>query len=387
MSPLPDLFGHDAARRALGRAVRTGRLPGSVLLHGPAGTGRQRTALWLAQLLVCESPGDEPCDVCRNCRLARRLEHPDVHWFFPLPRPKGASSPEKLQEALEDARAAELESRRDAPLRPTLVGEPVGLYLAQVQTIRRLAASRPSMGHRQIFIVGDAELLVPQESSPEAANALLKVLEEPPEGTFFVLTASDPDALLPTIRSRLLPVRIGALPEADVEAFLTNAAGADPSTARLAAHLAQGSIGRALGYLPQDGEPGPLEDVRQRARRLLSSALASGSAHRFAAAHGETPAGARGVFRDVLESLEVWCRDVAAVTEGAEDHVVNVDSIDDLRTAARLAPAAGSLLSDGVDLIEEARTLASGNVNPQLILARLLRRLGETLRSVEAAES
>ena len=104
--PIPALRGHAEARARLTRTMLAGTLPQSILLHGPEGIGKERVGLWVAQLLVCEKPGVEgPCGACLPCRLVDRLEHPDVHWFFPLPRPD-AASPEKLREKLEDARAA-----------------------------------------------------------------------------------------------------------------------------------------------------------------------------------------------------------------------------------------------------------------------------------------
>ena len=380
MSTLPPIQGHEAVRAALGRAIERNELPGSLLIHGPPGVAKQRLALWLAQRLVCETPaGPEPCGRCAPCRMALRLEHPDVHWFMPLPRPKGASSPDKLADALEEARAAELAQRRDNPLRPVAPGEPVGLFLAQVQTIRRMATARPAMGRLKVFLIGDAEALVPQESSPEAANALLKVLEEPPPDTTFILTASDPDALLPTIRSRLLPVRLRALPEDDVAAFLVEYRGVTPEQAALAARLAQGSIGQALAFLPAGDEPGPLEALRIAAREMLEAAGARNPLQRLALAHATSPAGARGAFSDTLDMLSLWLRDLAAVANGAEEHVVNIDAVDFLRALAQRLPHTASTIPDALRAVEEASALAQGNVNPQLIIARLLTALHSIL--------
>src|SRR5690606_26092838 len=118
------------------------RLPNSLLLHGAAGTGKQRVALWLAQLILCEAPGaDQPCGSCASCRHALRLEHPDLHRFFPLARPKGSA--DRLGEALEEARFAELAARRDTPLRPTVPDGMAGLFLAHVHIMLRMAARRP----------------------------------------------------------------------------------------------------------------------------------------------------------------------------------------------------------------------------------------------------
>lgn len=380
MSVLPPIQGHTETRAALTRAALQGELPGSLLIHGPAGVGKQRLGLWLAQLLACHEPTAlGPCESCAACRLAGRLEHPDIHWFFPLPRPKGASGPDKLAEALEDARAAELAARREDPWRITVPGEPVGIFLAQVQTIRRLSSIRPAMGRRQTFIIGDAERLVPQESSPEAANALLKVLEEPPADTTFILTAGSPDAILPTIRSRLLPVRLRPLSEEEVMRFLVEHRGVRDEMASTAARLSGGSIGRSLGFLPSGDEPGPYEALRRRARELLAAATSQSATPRLAAAHALPPTGARGSFVDLLEFLAVWLRDLAAVANGAPELATNVDATSFLQDLARRTPGAVTAIPDALRTVGEAQELAQGNVNPQLILARLLTKLHEQL--------
>lgn len=381
MSGLPPLRGHEAARRLLARAALRGELPGSVLLHGPAGIGKQRLGLWLGQLLLCEAPaGEEPCGACQHCRFALRLEHPDLQWFFPLPRPKGASGPEKLAAALEEARAGELAERARNGTWVATPDEPVGLFLAQVRTLARMAVTRPALGRRKVFLIGQAEHLVAQDASPEAANALLKLLEEPPSDVTLILTAADPEELLPTIRSRLLPVALRPLPHDEVVAFLVEVLGTPAADARRIAALAQGAIGRALGFLPQDGaDEGPLEAVRQRARALLEAAAAPGPLPRYAAAHAVSPAGARGSFSDVLDALAEWLRDLASLAAGAEQHLINPDARDFLAGLARRVHDPAATAPAAIRLVHQAAALASGNVNPQLILAWLLAGLQRTL--------
>ena len=374
-----ELYGHEATRRDLATAVRRGDLPGSLLVHGPPGVGRQTLSRWLARLLVCEAPHDGgPCGECRSCRLALDLQHPDIHWFFPLPRPKGASSPDKLADALEEARMESLAERRADPLYRPPADEPTGLYLAQVRTIRRLGATRPAMADRQVFIIGDAEALVPQEASEEAANALLKVLEEPPPSTTFILTAAEPEALLPTLRSRLLPVRLHPFGEDELRAFLLERTDLDSKGARLLARLGQGSIGRALSFLPRDGATSHAQTQRTLARGWLEAALDPSPARRFAAAHDQRPAGARGAFADGLDSLSLWIRDLGAVAAEAEDEVVNIDAMNGLRALAGRVRAEG--VPEAIQLVEEARDGGRINANPQLTLAWLLGQLAGILQ-------
>lgn len=377
MTLLP-VEGHEAVKASLAASVTEGRLPDSLLFHGPAGVGKQRLALWLGQLLLCSRPSAQgPCGECQSCRMAVRLEHPDLHWFFPLPRPKGAG--DRLGDALEEARAAELAARRAEPLRATAADGMAGIYLAHVHVLLRSANSRPAMGHRKVFVVGDAEALVPQEASPEAANALLKLLEEPPADTTIILTAADPAVLLPTIRSRLLPVRIRPLPTAAVEQFLQKFAGASPLLAQRAARLAQGSIGRAVGFLPNKKDAGPLEEVRAAARALLEASLAGTAAPRMAAALAESPAGARGAFSDTLEDLTLWLRDLAVAGAGADDVLINVDAVDWLRSMAAQHPNAAAGVPAALRDVEATLQLTQLNINPQLALAGLLRKLHRRL--------
>jgi DNA polymerase-3 subunit delta' len=378
---LPALRGHESERRALARAARTGQLAGTILIHGPEGIGKQRFALWLAQLLVCKSPTDEPCGRCQPCHMATRLEHPDIHWFFPLSRPRVSGGADRLGDALEDARAAQLAARRENPLTPLDAGETMGIYLAHVQVLRRIASARPAMGNRKVFVVGNAEALVPQEASQEAANALLKLLEEPPADTSVLLTASDPESLLPTIRSRLLPVRLRPMDSESVERFLREEAGAEAPEAARAARLARGSIGRALAFLPVDGQPGPLEQYRSAARELLEAALAPGATQRLAAAHGQAPAGARGGYVIVLGFLGDWLRDLAATAVGADDAILNTDAGDWLRALAASHPASGADIPAAIRAVDTAAASTQLNLNPQLATASLLRQLAAILGS------
>ena len=368
---LPPVAGHTSARATFAGAHARDSVPATLLIHGLAGTGKQRIALWLGQLLHCLAPGGGgPCGDCRACRLARTLQHPDLHWFFPLPRPKRASGAERMVTALEEARAAALDAIRRNPLRPTHSDQPQGIYLGAVTTIRRAALKRPSLGERQVFVIGNAEELIPQEASDQAANALLKLLEEPPAGTTFILTSSEPGRLLPTIRSRTVPFHLGPLPRDRVERFLVEVAGADAAEARPAAALSRGSIGRALAFLPAAGEPGPLEIERTRARRLLEAVLDGGVGAAAAAASKVGVSGARGLL-GLFGALEEWLRDLAAVAIGAPAFNGDAGAFLEQAVARRNIHPEG--VARAVAEVEQAKHLAATNVNPQLLVYGIVR--------------
>ncbi|MGD2044919.1 MAG: hypothetical protein PVJ80_00300 [Gemmatimonadota bacterium] len=383
---LHPVVGHRDERASLAAAHERHVLPAALLLHGPRGVGKQRLALWLAQLLVCDAPSDSagdasgtaPCGSCPSCRMVLGLEHPDVHWYFPLARPKGATG-DKLVDALEQARLEEIAEMREQPLRPSHSEDVRGLYLGTVKSIRSRAHKRPVMAAGPIFIVGEAERLVPQESSPEAANALLKLLEEPPGGGRFILTSNEPGRLLPTIRSRAVPLHLGPLDRGEVSEFLESATDVSADKAVWAAALSQGSPGRALGFLPVAGERGPLDRLRRRAYELVTAALSPGTAAGYGVALGFPPAGARGLV-DLFEFVEEWVRDLAAVASGASACILNHDAASELEKRVREARIAPFSAADAFAAVERARELAWANVNPQLVVSGLVRDLRSALR-------
>ncbi|HUF75261.1 MAG TPA: hypothetical protein VMM35_03240 [Longimicrobiales bacterium] len=370
---LHPVVGHEKAREAFAAAHAAGRLPAALLLHGARGIGKQRLALWLAQLLVCARPEKEPCGACPPCRMAASLEHPDVHWYFPLPRPKGVAG-DKLVDALETARLEELAEVRSQSLRSSHSEDVRGLYLGMVRSIRERAHKRPVMAAGPIFIIGNAELLVPQEASPEAANALLKLLEEPPGKGRFVLTSSEPGRLLPTIQSRTVPFHLTGLEHDVVADFLRRERAVDAKTAAWAAALGQGSIGRALGFLPDGDDKGPLETLRRRAYEVVAAATSPGAAEGYALALAFPPAGARGLI-DLFAFVEEWLRDLAAVTTGAEQVALNRDAVQALARRAADSGVAALDVTRAFASVERARELAYGNVNPQLVVNGLVQDL------------
>lgn len=362
---LPPVAGHAAIRKRLEAAAQSGRLPQSMLLHGPAGIGKQRLALWLSALLLCEEKSG--CGTCRSCRMAQRLEHPDLHWYFPVERPKKRpSSPAKLREALEGVRLADLERRREEPLQPAEVDGPRGIYLEAVQKMRERAATRPALGQRAVFIVGEAETMVPQASSPAAANAFLKLLEEPPRDTFFILTSPRPGALLPTVRSRVLAVRVTPLKEEEVESFLRDEAGWPDEEASRLSRVSHGSIGRAIRLRATDGS-----GTHERADDLLAAALAS-RRDRLEFLVTLPSARARAEFASILEAVEERLRDITCLALGHPEGTFDAEGARRLIGDRRLPSDALTRVADHID---EAREAAKGNVNPQAIASVLLMEL------------
>lgn len=356
--PLLPLHGHDAIRRRLDDAFRRDALPGSLLFQGPPGIGKQRLALWLGQRLLCDGAEPRPCGSCQHCRYALAGIHPDIHWYFPRPRLKEADpSPEDVEDDFREAVADRTKTGVYPPPPPE-----DAILIATIRAMAHSASLRPALGARSVYVLGDADRLVVREDSEFAAGAFLKLLEEPPPRATMVLTTSEPGALIPTIRSRVVALRVPPLTPAAVDAVLAEPAMQEaleaaglPARLDERRKLAAGAPGALLAR-------GEWAEALARARSMLEAASAGDRQEQMRAALVQGGARARGAFSTSLDALTTLLheRSRAAVERG---------NASGARVAAR-----------AIDLVEDAKERATGNVNPQLITSELLRQLEAVLR-------
>ena len=351
--PLLPIHGHATLRARFDDAIRRDALPGSLLLHGPLGVGKQRLALWLGQRLLCNGPEPRPCGTCQHCRYALAGTHPDLHWYFPRPRLKdGDASPAKIEDDFREAIGERLKTGAYSPPAPE-----EGIFVATIRAIVHSAAMSPALAARKVYILGEAERMVLRDGAEEAAGAFLKLLEEPPARANIILTTSEPGALIPTIRSRLVAVRVPALGAADVEAVLAEpamreavAAAGGPNSAAEQLRVAAG----APGALLSGAEWG---DALARARRMLDAATSGNRREQMKTSLMQGSSKSRGAFSTSLDALTSLLHErVRAAAERGNRRGAN--------GAAR-----------ALDVVEQAKERATGNVNPQLITSELLRQL------------
>ena len=288
------------AKKLVRKMFTSGRVPHALLIWGPPGSGRRAIALALAQSLLCESPVDGlACGKCRSCISSASLEHPDLHVLWPA-----QASPSSEEEA--SFRKALVENPYTAP-RPS---ENLGIAIDRIRTLQRQLALRPYYGRGKVGILLDAEYM-----RPEAANALLKTLEEPPKGTLLVLTAFRPERLLPTVRSRCQEISLHPLPT-DVVAEALKERFHIPSEKALAiARASGGDIGKAYKLCE-----GGIE-VGERALEFIEMALRAGNpleALVWEKLEGYPP-------EEVLEWVLLWIRDAFLLGLGISERVTFSD--------------------------------------------------------------
>lgn len=313
------VLGHDRIKDLLARAVQKGRLPPALLFSGPEGVGKRTLALAVSRALLCENADGECSDRCASCSRALRRLHPDLFLVEP---------------------------------------ETAVIKIEQVRDLAREIGGLPFEGRARAFVVDQAHVLTEQ-----AANALLKSLEEPAASSHVFLVTASPQALLPTIRSRCHTLRFGPLPRATLVAHLQEKGGLAPEDARLRASLAGGSLGAALAFESDEFRKlrNGLLTILERAQGL--SVLERMEAADILAEHDDLAL--------VLTALRSLLRDALALRSGAPaQSLLNAD------VAERLVAVAHGPVGERAGVVaeaaEEVRVALRSNAHKLLSVDALL---------------
>ncbi len=289
------------------------------------GVGKRTTALRLAMVLNCEADGAgprvaggrlNPCGACRPCRKILSDSHPDVQ-----------------------------------------VVAPSGVFIRveQIRAARNALALKPYEGRWRVIVISDAQAM-----NAEAANAFLKMLEEPPGRTILALTAPQASDLLPTIVSRCQPVRFQPIGRAALIDHLVREREMSREAAAVVAALARGGLSRALTLDPAEWLP-----YRSWLLERMAALAGGGDALRLALA--ERLAADKERLPEIMEMLKLWFRD-RCVAKYDPDRIEN----DDLARAGRLADLPDAAAGAAIGALQRAQKKLGGNANPRLTLEALL---------------
>jgi DNA polymerase-3 subunit delta' len=329
---LEQLTGNERVKSLLRRMLEAGRVPGAMLFTGEDGIGKKLFALEIAKALNCRTPqGVEGCGRCPACLRIARFNYPQ-------------------SDDSEDWKGIIWTDHPDVGM---VVAPKRVLLVDQMRLIEREANYRPYEGKARVFLIDDADKL-----NDSSANALLKVLEEPPHTSHIVLLTSRPGMLLPTIHSRCQTIRFAPVSAPEIETHLLQHKIAGAADARIRARVARGSLARAVS----DDFAGYFENRKAMLKVLQALAVNDDRIQLLRSAEEFNDAKHKDEYEARLDILEALIRDawMLALNTPAES-VVNEDLLPELRTISELLD--GQRPARWIDQIEELREQLIVNIN------------------------
>lgn len=350
-----EFYGNERIVAALRGALRSGRVPHSLLFTGPRGVGKYTLARLFAQAANCERLPDDACGECDTCLRIALLGDPQRLLEQGL-----AERGESADAATVERVPLILQSHPDVwavvpdPVRlKNPVARPM-LRIGQIRAVQRAAYFQP-MARRRVFLLDGAETM-----RWDVASVFLKILEEPPGTATFILTAPSASSLLPTIVSRCLQFHFAPLPQEEVEKILKQKTGLGPAQIRQAAQLAEGSPGAAY---EMDAEAA-LQKRHDALCILEGAARGSGFAQLFAS----TAAMAKDKEFPFEEQLEIFyglLSDLLELTSGVREPALrNLPLTRELQRFAKSIDTAWVMRA--LHLVDELHAGTRRNLNRQL---------------------
>ena len=324
--------GNSRVKAVLKRMLTNNRLPGAMLFIGEEGVGKKLFALEVARALNCRTPKDgEACGVCSACTRIMKLNYPQ-------------------REDAEEWTQIIWTNHPDVGL---VVAPKRVLRVEQMRQIEKEANFRPFEGKARVFLIDEADKL-----NDASANALLKVLEEPPKTSHLILITARPAMLLPTILSRCQMIRFSPLTPDEIESHLLKNKVVDAKTARLRARAAGGSMGRALS-----GDLVTFTSQRKAMLKVLNAlAISDDRADLLRSSEQLNEAQYREEFEERLDVLETLIRDAWMLSLGVESaQLVNEDLSAELKEISKKIDS--SRAGDWILHIEDLREQLIVNVN------------------------
>lgn len=322
-----EVLGHQQNKEFLQKLLKPGSRPHALLFYGMGGIGKKMLALHFAKTFLCKSADKKPCGICESCRLMdienNSFAHPDFYLLT-------------AEEAGKD------------------------IKIEQVKEMAKQAAFAPVLSEHKVCIIDDAG-----QMTAEAANSLLKLLEEPPPGWLFILITQQAERLLPTVLSRVVRLRFDA-PDSSAVRQILKAKGITQNTQVLAA-LAGGSPGRALSYNQAD-----IFAIRREALDLLKK-LPLQNPFGYIAALGWGEKYDRADALLLTEQFIYLLRDVLLLQSGAGGQVYNTDIMAGLDGIAADWPL--HTARQGVNAAQEAWQNINKNVSAKNVLEALVLKL------------
>jgi DNA polymerase III subunit delta' len=359
--PFVDIIGQKRPTDILQKALSMNRVAHAYLFHGPDGVGKEALAIEFAKALLCKDSEKRPCHQCTSCHRVKNFIHPDFIYIFPTPKTATVENEREILNSLAE----------DAYIRLKPWASPT-ISIERIRELRRTIRLKPLEGKR-VVIIAEADKM-----TAEAANALLKILEEPPAHMHLILSSSRVNTLLPTIVSRCQEIRFGLLSDDEVQQALVLRKKLEPEQARVLARMSQGNYYRAVEWLEQN-----IGERRDLVIDLLRCCFRD-SMSQVQFIEDMLKNFDKNIVKDFLTLAQIWFRDamICSVSlqrkEDISSRIVNFDKLD---TLIKFVGAFDEIDYDKVmQETERAIELIDRNVQLNLIFLVLLFRLQSILK-------
>lgn len=322
MGSFKDVVGHKDILKYISSAVENNRVSHAYILNGERGSGKKMLANLFAMTLLCETGDNEPCGKCHSCKQAESGNHPDI-------------------------------------IRVTHE-KPNSISVDDIRTqVNNTMDIKPYQGPYKVYIIPQADMMTPQ-----AQNAILKTIEEPPSYAVFLLLTENAETLLPTINSRCVMLKLRNIKDTLIKKYLMENLEIPDYKADMCTAFAQGNMGRAIMLANSDH----FNEIREEAVQLLK--------HISEMELNEIVAAVKNIsvykleITDYLDIIMIWYRDVLLYKATKEiDKVVFKDQLQSIKEQARKSSYEGIELI--LESLEKAKARLKANVNFDLVMELL----------------
>ncbi len=348
------IIGQTTVKEMLRKILTMGRLSKSYIFHGPEGVGKDAMAIEFAKAINCLDEKTVPCDVCSNCRQFGALTHPDFRLIYPT------SSKEQEKDF-----SQKLRLKAKDPYFPLTKNTLAKILIDNTRQLKQFVSLKIYNAKYRIILISEADRMTEQ-----AANSILKLLEEPPEKTVFILTTSRLNQLLPTIVSRCQLIKFAPLSAGDIQAELVKR-GIENARAAVVSRLAQGNFRKAMILLQED-----YQSLRDLALQAIIVAASSDDAERFSFVEKLASGKNKSMVKDFFALTILWLRDVFIFHQLRFENpdwgtiLTNFDRLEDVQKLSILL--ADRDLEEAISGLEKLIDLIDKNIYINLILINFM---------------
>lgn len=323
MGTFKDVVGHKDIINYIRNAVREDKVSHAYILNGERGAGKKMLANLFAATLLCEKGGPDPCNECHSCRQAESGNHPDI-----------------IKVTHEKPNSISVDDIREQ--------------------VNNTIMIKPYQGPYKVYIIPQADMMTPQ-----AQNALLKTIEEPPEYAVIMLLTENADTLLPTINSRCVMLKLRNIKDTLIKKYLMETMQVPDYKADMCTAFAQGNMGRAIMLANSEH----FNEIRDEAVQLLKYINEMELSEIVQAVSRITAY--KLEINDYLDIIMIWYRDVLLYKATADvNHLVFRDEIYDIKKSASKSSYEG--IEQILEALEKAKVRLNANVNFDLVIELLL---------------